>query len=128
MSQIPQIAEVAAMSDEDDLELLSNQVSRMGADVLEAEGLNGKGMRIAIFDVGFSGADRNPAFDHLRASNRVVKTRDFVKNKDDVFPEDELKWDEIARKYREKAEKSADKPIAVRKETSEYDKNVKKGK
>lgn len=85
MSQIPQIAEVAAMSDEDDLELLSNQVSRMGADVLEAEGLNGKGMRIAIFDVGFSGADRNPAFDHLRASNRVVKTRDFVKNKDDVY-------------------------------------------
>ncbi|WP_298145609.1 OstA-like protein [Flavobacterium sp.] len=58
----------------------------------------------------------------------IWREDEMIKNKDDVFPEDELKWDEIARKYREKAEKLADKPIAVRKETSEYDKNVKKGK
>ncbi|MFN9905921.1 MAG: S8 family serine peptidase, partial [bacterium] len=47
--------------------------------------MNGKGIRRAIFDVGFSGADRNPAFDHLRAANRIVKTYDFVKNKEDVY-------------------------------------------
>jgi len=79
------IAEYQTIADEDEQELLVKQVERMGADVLEAEGLNGKGIRVAIFDVGFSGADRNPAFDHLRAANRIIKTRDFVKNRDDVY-------------------------------------------
>ncbi len=83
--QSGEIAEVGAIADEEEQELLANQVERMGSDVLETEGLNGKGIRVAIFDVGFSGADSNPAFDHLRASNRIVKTRDFVKNRDDVY-------------------------------------------
>lgn len=83
--QSGETAEAVKIADEDEQELLANQVARMGSDVLEAEGLNGKGIRVAIFDVGFSGADRNPAFDHLRASNRVIKTYDFVKNRDDVY-------------------------------------------
>jgi hypothetical protein len=78
-------ASEALTTDDDDLELLDKQVQRMGSELIASEGLNGKGLRIAIFDVGFSGADRNPAFDHFRASNRVVQTWDFVKNRTDVY-------------------------------------------
>ena len=64
---------------------LSRQITRMGSATFEEKKLNGNGIRIAIFDVGFSGADKHEAFEHLRKANRIVKTWDFVKNKENVW-------------------------------------------
>lgn len=72
------------LSESDSL-VFSNQIERMGASLFEERGLNGNGIRIAIFDVGFSGADKHPAFDHLRAKNRILKTWDFVTDKENVY-------------------------------------------
>lgn len=65
--------------------LLQRQTQRMGGDQLQQKGLNGTGVRIAIFDAGFSGANYHPAFSHLRDSNRIIKTFDFVKNNEFVY-------------------------------------------
>ncbi len=66
-------------------EEMQRQIERMGASVLQAEGIHGKGVRIAIFDVGFSGADQHPAFAHLFQKQQIKGTRDFVKNRDYVY-------------------------------------------
>ena len=64
---------------------ISRQTERMGIRKFDSLGFNGKGILIAIFDVGFSGAERHPAFEHIRKSNRIIKTFDFVKNIEDVY-------------------------------------------
>jgi subtilisin family serine protease len=71
--------------DEDDLQLLEKQTARMGADLFSSKGLTGKGIRIAIFDVGFTGANEHLAFQHIRSRNGVLKTWDFVKNEEFVW-------------------------------------------
>lgn len=64
---------------------LERQIERMGAAMLQAEGLNGNGVRVAIFDVGFSGADKHPAFKHLYEKGKIKGSRDFVKKRDHVY-------------------------------------------
>ncbi len=66
-------------------EILDSQTKRMGADLFIEKGLTGKGIRIAIFDVGFSGADKHTAFQHIRSRNGILKTWDFVKNEENVW-------------------------------------------
>lgn len=72
-------------SDTELMELLDRQISRMGDSILDQKGLHGEGMRIAIFDVGFSGAEDHEAFEHVRTARRVYKTWDFVKNREYVW-------------------------------------------
>ncbi|RSK41147.1 S8 family serine peptidase [Hymenobacter perfusus] len=55
-----------------------------GADFRQAR-LNGQGLRIAIFDVGFNGADQHAAFAHLRRRQAVVATYDFLRHTPDVY-------------------------------------------
>lgn len=80
-----------ASRDEDTLPALSadknieRQIARMGAEILQAEGVNGNGVRVAIFDVGFSGADKHPAFTHLFEKGKIKGTRDFVKKREHVY-------------------------------------------
>lgn len=64
---------------------IERQIERMGAELLHAEGINGNGVRVAIFDVGFSGADKHPAFTHLFEKGKIKGTRDFVKKRDYVY-------------------------------------------
>ena len=71
--------------DDEDLRLLEKQTARMGADLFASKGYTGKGIRIAIFDVGFTGANEHPAFQHIRSRNGVLKTWDFVKNEEFVW-------------------------------------------
>ena len=71
--------------DEDDLRLLEKQTERMGADLFASKGYTGKGIRIAIFDVGFTGANEHPAFQHILGRKGVIKTWDFVKNEEFVW-------------------------------------------
>ena len=50
-----------------------------------AHGLSGKGIRIAILDVGFKNVDKHPAFEYLRSHNGIVLTYDFLHHKDNVY-------------------------------------------
>lgn len=65
--------------------LLNSQTKRMGRQEFEEMGIDGKGIRIAVLDAGFPTVDINPAFEHLRRDNRILKTWDFVKNKEFVY-------------------------------------------
>mgnify|MGYP002630985123 CR=1 FL=1 len=60
------------------------QLRRMSGGTFKANKITGKGVRIAIFDIGFKSYLTNPAFDHLRASGRIKMTYDFVKKKTNV--------------------------------------------
>ncbi len=70
--------------DEEQISLLQAQVQRMGASVFKDNNVDGKGVRIAIFDVGFKSYRTNPAFNHIRQDNRIIKTYNFVQDKEDV--------------------------------------------
>lgn len=69
----------------DDQALLELQTKRMGGDVFAEKQIDGKGVRVAIFDTGFPDADTHSAFDHIRNDNRIIKTFDFVRNKENVY-------------------------------------------
>ena len=67
--------------------ILEGQLKTLGIDAWRKAGIDGKGLRIAILDVGFDHADRVPAFDQIRSENRLISTRDFTKrgNNENVF-------------------------------------------
>ena len=67
------------------LEILVKQTERMGGNYFQKAGIDGRGMRIAIFDGGFPTVDTNPAFEHIRKAGKIIKTWDFAKNKDFVY-------------------------------------------
>ena len=66
-------------------ELLINQTQRMQGSHYAERDIDGKNIRIAIFDAGFPSVDFHPAFKHIRTKNRILKTWDFLKNKDHVY-------------------------------------------
>lgn len=65
--------------------ILEGQLKILGADAWRKAGIDGKGLRIAILDVGFDHADQVPAFDHIRNENRLIATRDFTNRKNGEF-------------------------------------------
>ncbi|HEX8328286.1 MAG TPA: S8 family serine peptidase [Hymenobacter sp.] len=65
--------------------LARRQTAHLDGPALRAAGLDGRGLRIAVFDVGFRGMPTHPAFQELLASKRVVATHDFLRNRDDVY-------------------------------------------
>ena len=67
--------------------ILKGQLQTLGADAWRKAGINGKGLRIAILDVGFTNADKVPAFNHIRDGKRLIATRDFTKrgNNENVY-------------------------------------------
>ena len=69
----------------DDYLLARRQTASLGARALTRAQLDGRGLRIAIFDVGFTAVDRHPAFADLVREQRIVATYDFLKNRPDVF-------------------------------------------
>lgn len=69
---------------EDQLTFLDAQIDRMNGHYFAERGITAKGIRIAIFDVGFKSYKTNPAFAHIRAANRIVKTYNFVKKIENV--------------------------------------------
>ena len=81
MGIAPAIASVSAA----DYLLGRQQTAALGRADLSRAGLLGQGVRIAVFDVGFRGANRHPAFRALRRERRIAVTYDFLKNQPDVF-------------------------------------------
>ncbi len=69
---------------EESVELLQEQISHMNGEVFIDNNIDGKGVRIAIFDGGFPAVNTSPVFKHLRDSNRIIDTYDFIRNKEDV--------------------------------------------
>lgn len=68
-----------------EMDLLLAHIAHLKGRWFHKNGYDGHGIRIAIFDAGFPGADQHPAFLHIRSENRIVATRDFVRNQQGVF-------------------------------------------
>jgi len=79
------IASVDAELTPKNKQILKYQTKRLQVDEFESKNLTGKGIRIAVFDVGFSGADKHAAFKHIYDNQRIIKTYDFVKNNNNVY-------------------------------------------
>lgn len=68
--------------DIEDLEIA--QLQRFGTQEFWAKGITGKGVRIAVFDIGFKNYKTHEAFEYLRKNNRILKTYDFMRNKSEI--------------------------------------------
>lgn len=66
------------------IKLLKYQTDRMNGRAFHERKLDGKGIRIAIFDAGFPGYKTHPAFEHLRKEKKIVATYDFIQKKEEV--------------------------------------------
>lgn len=64
------------------------QIQQIGADVMHKKGYFGEGMVIAVFDSGFSEADKQTYFKHLFENGQILGTYDFVMNENSVFEDD----------------------------------------
>ncbi len=64
---------------------LKEQLIRMGGSAFRAKGINGRGVRIAVFDGGFPQVNTHIAFKHLREEGRIVKTWNFPDKKENVY-------------------------------------------
>lgn len=63
----------------------ADQLIRMGRDNFRNAGINGKGVRIAVFDGGFPQVNTHKAFKNLRDEGRIIKTWNFPNKKEDVY-------------------------------------------
>lgn len=95
---LPFVKEVVVMSGEQEIlaspntldleagenELLEAQINSLEGHLFDSL-YTGKGVRICIIDAGFPDVDVSQLFDHIRDSNRIIKTWDFKKNKSDVY-------------------------------------------
>ncbi len=87
----PSVLQIAGYDDfdtslnSDEAKVLAGQLQSLGSDAWRKAGIDGKGLRIAIFDVGFDHADKVPAFDHIRSENRLIATHDFTNRKNDGY-------------------------------------------
>ncbi len=61
------------------------QIEMIGLDYLHRKGFLGQDMVIAVLDGGFLFVDQIPAFEHLRADNRILGSWDFVANEESVY-------------------------------------------
>jgi serine protease AprX len=65
--------------------LLKAQTEILGSSQFNQEGINGKGVTIAIFDAGFKGMVHDPHFRHLIDNKQIKATYNFVLERDYVF-------------------------------------------
>jgi hypothetical protein len=62
-----------------------SQLTQLNGQYLHQNGFRGKGIRIAVLDAGFWHVNEITAFDSLRATNRILATRDLVDPKSDIY-------------------------------------------
>lgn len=65
--------------------LRNKQINSLEGPLFEPLNINGKGVRIAVFDGGFPNVDKAEAFSHIRDKHRIISTYDFTKNKENVY-------------------------------------------
>ncbi len=66
-------------------DLLNKQLESMKGSAFIENNYDGKGIRIAVFDVGFLAVDKSPIFEHLFKDSLIISTFDFTRNKENVF-------------------------------------------
>lgn len=64
---------------------LTDQLVRMQGELFRSNGIDGKGIRIAVLDAGFPHVNTHRAFDHLRKNGQILKTWNFPEKKEDVY-------------------------------------------
>ncbi|MCU0440332.1 MAG: S8 family serine peptidase [Raineya sp.] len=65
------------------------QNQMIGVDEMHKKGFWGEGMIMAVFDSGFSDADKQTYFKHLFENGQILDTYDFVMNERSVFEDDD---------------------------------------
>lgn len=91
VARVQEIAEEAKLTEVPVTEQTSaldpkmKQVSLMEGEKFQQRGINGKGVRIAVFDGGFPDVDTHPAFKHLRDNHQIIKTWNFANRKENVY-------------------------------------------
>lgn len=65
--------------------ILTDQLKRMQGSLFVEKGIDGTGVRIAVFDGGFHAVNTHAAFKHLRDNGRILKTWNFTADKEDVY-------------------------------------------
>ncbi len=68
-----------------DRQLARRQTTSLGSNDFQRNHLDGQGVRIAIFDVGFNSADHHRAFAHIRRRKGIVQTYDFLRHTPNVY-------------------------------------------
>lgn len=84
-SRLARFANDSSAMDSEVINLAKMQLNRMQGTKFIDQGINGKGIRIALFDGGFPEVDTHPAFEHIRKEKRIVKTYDFTKKREFVY-------------------------------------------
>lgn len=79
-SEMPRVDDIATVSGP-----LEAQLVRMDGKAFRDKGIDGKGIRIAVFDGGFPQVNTHEAFRHLRDNHQIVKTWNFPNKKEDVY-------------------------------------------
>ena len=88
------VASYAGMVNEEndetyDIEMLKPellpQLLRMQGEKFAENNIDGKGVRIAVFDGGFPKVDKHEIFSHLRDNNQIIKTWNFPNKKEYVY-------------------------------------------
>jgi hypothetical protein len=64
---------------------VSPQLARMDGDVFIKNDIDGQGIRIAVFDAGFSEVNTHIMFEHLWKNHSIVKTWNFCHKKENVY-------------------------------------------
>lgn len=64
---------------------ITDQLLRMQGNKFVESGLDGKGIRIAVFDGGFHAVNTHKAFKHLRDNNQIISTWNFTNKTADVY-------------------------------------------
>lgn len=75
----------AAFPSPDDYGPSYRQTGMLKGDSLHTRGFNGQEMLIAILDAGFANADSISSLQHIWNSDRVLTSKDFVKDGIDIF-------------------------------------------
>jgi subtilisin family serine protease len=65
------------------------QNNMIGVDRMHQDGYTGNNILIGIFDAGFTGVNRSIYFNHLFENDRILASRDFIRNSGNVFQYDD---------------------------------------
>ena len=85
---IPCLFIALSFDDEDDNKidhLWTAQIKYLQGEEFIQKGITGRGIRIAILDGGFPGANTHSALKHLIDKNQIIATWNFIKNNENVY-------------------------------------------
>lgn len=82
---LPQFEKTISPKSDSDYGPSLNQIEMLNGVQLHNDGFKGEGMWIAVLDAGYSQAQSAAVLDSLFNENRIIATRNFVDNDDQVF-------------------------------------------